>query len=224
MKWIIYLLLLINIGFFAWHYQSTDVHQPREGVAEYGADEVITRLQLLSEVQSAPENEQKQWCYSAGPFLQKEAANQASSLLTSFGIESRQRRSNEAKQRGYWVLLPPAASRAAARKHVARLKELKIKDYFLVVSGEQTNGVSLGVFSKFESAHRRINEMTKLGFKPVLEKVKLPRKEFWLDWPREDDIKLSPQQLQQLTELEQGVTQIERTCQITAANPAAAKK
>ena len=108
------------------------------------------------------------------------------------------------------MLLPPAQSRQVARDSISQLKANGIKDYFLVVTGEQTNAVSLGVFSQPELAQRRLDAIAKLGFSPSIQTVDLPLREYWLDWPV--DFPLSPDLLGDLRQRHSGIGQAERSC------------
>ena len=211
MKWLIYLLLLLNIAMFVWHFQSDKVADVASPVAS-GQDEATLSLVLLKEQHQQKEQEVTRWCYSLGPFEDKQQANLASGILKTAGIEAKRRLSKDARRKAYWVLLPPAESREAAQKNVTRLKELKVTDYFLVVTGEKTNAVSLGVYSQFESAHRRIKEMQHLGFKPDFQKVELPKREYWLDWPRDGGKALSEPNMKKIQKISSEARQIERGC------------
>jgi hypothetical protein len=211
MKWIIYLLLLLNIAMFVWHFQSGEVADVPSSVAS-GRDEATLSLVLLKERRQQKQQEITRWCYSLGPFEDKQQASLASGILKTAGIDAKRRLSKDARRKAYWVLLPPAESREVAQKSVARLKELKVMDYFLVVTGDKTNAVSLGVYSQFESAHRRIKEMQDLGFKPIFEKVELPKREYWLDWPRDGGKSLSESIRKKVQNISSEVRQIERGC------------
>lgn len=211
MKWIIYTLLLLNIAMFAWHYQSgnsttvTPVVLPKQ-------DDTAQPLVLLEEQRLQKKQAITRWCYSLGPFADKQQADLASGILKGSGIKAKRRVSKDARRKAYWVLLPPAESRDAAQKSVARLKQLKVDDYFMVVTGEKTNAVSLGVFTKFESAHRRIKEMQGLGFNPKFEKVELPKREYWWDWPRDGGKALDESEMTKVKNISNEVNQIERGC------------
>ena len=211
MKWIIYTLLLLNIAMFAWHYQSgesievTSVALPKQ-------DDTAQPLVLLQEQRLQKKQAITHWCYSLGPFEDKQQADLVNGILDSSGIKAKRRVSKDARRKAYWVLLPPAESRAAAQKSVARLKQLKVDDYFMVVTGEKTNAVSLGVFTKFESAHRRIKEMQELGFNPRFEKVELPKREYWWDWSRDGGKALNEAEMTKIKDISNELRQIERGC------------
>jgi hypothetical protein len=211
MKWIIYTLLLLNIAMFAWHYQSGKTNGPM-AAALPEQDGTSISLVLLQEQQVPKDQAVTRWCYSLGPFEDKNQADLVSGILKSSGIKAKRRVSKEARRKAYWVLLPPAESRQEARKSVARLKQLKVNDYFMVVTGEKTNAVSLGVYTKFESAHRRIKEMQELGFKPKFEKVELPKREYWWDWPRDGSKLLNDEEMKKVQAISNEAKNIERGC------------
>lgn len=213
MKWLIYILLLLNLGFGLWHYRSQQV----TFVEEQDTDENL-RLVLLSEYlnQQAPAPEAALTdtaaarCYTLGPFKSKSNATALRKQLDSLGITAQRRMSKDNSRKGYWVILPPEQNRNAARQHIKILKERGVKDYFLVVTGEQTNAVSLGVFSKSELSQRRYEQIKELGFDVRIEKVDLPLREYWLDWPIEQV--LLPELLAQFSQDYPGIGQTERAC------------
>lgn len=211
MKWIIYILLLLNIAMFAWHY-SSDKTTGVASATSSNQDEAVMSLVLLKERQTQKEQPIKRSCFSLGPFADKQQADLVSGLLKSSGIKAKRRISKDARRKAYWVLLPPAESKEAAQKSVARLKQLKVDDYFMVVTGDKTNAISLGVFSKFESAHRRIKEIQDLGFKPEFEKVELPKREYWWDWPKDGGKSLDASVMTKIKNISNQARQIEREC------------
>ncbi len=219
MKWIIYLLLLANISFFAWHYQASGRDERRAEVAQQNRDDAAVRLVMLGEAEKHKPADKAQLpqCRSLGPFARRSQAEQVDSYLQAQGIHLSLRTSTEAKRKGYWVYLAPAGSRAEARKQAQTLKNKHhIKDIFIVGAGEKKDGISLGVFSKFELAYRRQSEIRKLGFDAQLKDVKLPAKEYWLDWPPEsaNDGASEPddQQMQAIREIDDSVGIIESDC------------
>jgi hypothetical protein len=211
MKWIIYILLLLNIAMFVWHY-SSDKTTGVASATSSNQDEAVMSLVLLKERQTQKEQPIKRSCFSLGPFADKQQADLVSGLLKSSGIKAKRRISKDARRKAYWVLLPPAESKEAAQKSVARLKQLKVDDYFMVVTGDKTNAISLGVFSKFESAHRRIKEIQDLGFKPEFEKVELPKREYWWDWPKDGGKSLDASVMTKIKNISNQARQIEREC------------
>ena len=185
MRWFVYALILANLGVFVWYYQHVPETPPRASRESKADEDATLSLVLLKEFQQQTDKKTGvRQCFSLGPFESKIQAGLASKLLKAESIKADTVMRKDARRKAYWVLLPPAESREAAKKAIRKLKKNNISDYFLVATGEMANAISLGVFSKFESAHRRIKQMQELGYTPRFEKVDLPKREYWLDWPR----------------------------------------
>lgn len=214
MKWLLYSLLLINLVIFVWHYQDTSSSSNYDKADDKAATDAVS-LVLLHEFVEKDLNEspQRNLCFSLGPFKSKEQSGLAAKIIrTETHYEPEQKMRKDAKRKAFWVILPPAESKELAKQNVSKLKKKNVSDYFLVVNGEQTNAVSLGVFAKFESAHRRIKQIQELGFTPRVEKVNLPKKEVWLEWPKTTEEHLSKDMLFRLEKIQKELTVIERAC------------
>jgi hypothetical protein len=73
-----------------------------------------------------------------------------------------QRRTEELA--GWWVFIPPQASRQAALKKAAELKSLGVSDYFIVADEGQFHwALSLGVFRSRDAAQFRLLKLRELG-------------------------------------------------------------
>lgn len=223
LKWIVYLLVLLNLGLLLWHLRGKETNYD---LPPLGEDEQYLRLVLLKEFQaerpkpnqlaSATDDSSQpasQQCFTLGPFQSKAGAGAAKKQLGKAGIAAKQRVNKDKSRKGYWVILPPSATRAEANQHVKRLKQLEIKDYFLVVTGEKVNAVSLGVFSKSELAKQRLKTITELGFSAKIENVQLPIREYWLDWPKSQI--LPPELLDKVRAEDQGIGQTEYSCDLS---------
>lgn len=213
LKWLIYILLLSNIAFVTWHYRSLDALLASEEShieQEDGLGLVLLReKQVKTQRTSARKNI---LCQSIGPFNEKDQAQEAQVELKNAGISSQLRLERDLSRDGYWVLLPAAESRAAALVTIARLKELKIADYFLVARREYENAISLGVFSLKESADRRMAQMMELGFSPVLENVKLPKQIYWLEWQKNSSSMLDGSAKEKIFNKYSELQEAERSC------------
>lgn len=213
-KWFLYSLILFNIGFFAWNSRSgiplVEVNQNED------LDDAV-RLLLLKEqpseqsVESASVNTALA-CYSVGPFALKTEARAAQKRLSKWNIQAR-RRVHKTSAEGFWVIIPAAKTRNEASRKIKKLKELGIRDYFLVATGSQKNAISLGVFSKSASARRRLKEMKQKGVEAQITGVDLPKRSYWLDWPA-TDTGLTADQLGMLQKTFQGVGKVSVNCSI----------
>jgi hypothetical protein len=214
MKWTIYLLLLINIGFALWHIRSQDM----QAAQVKQADDQALKLILLKEYAEASNNKSvdptttqiQASCYTLGPFKTAQVATAVRERMLKVGVDAQHRVNKNNTRPGFWVFLPPEQTRKAAQEHVSDLKSKNVKDYFLVVTGEYSNAVSLGVFSQPELAQRRSEELKALGFTVKLQKLDLPLREYWLDWPKA--IVLNTSLLEAIRSEYSGVGQLERTC------------
>lgn len=216
MKWVVYALLLVNLAVGLWHYRfkqadTTSTATPADDalhlvlVKEFLAQEETTSAQAA--MNNAANTAR---CYTLGPFKSKDDAGTVTEQLTAQGIPVTPRLSRDNSRQGFWVLLPPAQTRQLARQSINELKANGIKDYFLVVTGEQTNAVSLGVYSQADLAQRRSDAIARLGFSPKIQNVDLPLREYWLDWPV--DYSLSAGILEKLRKQYNGIGQAQRGC------------
>jgi len=218
MKWIIYLLLLANLGFGLWHYRSQALSETQ---TQNKSEDDNLRLVLLREYlaqQDKPPTVETDTdalagggsCYTLGPFRAVNDANKVRNLLKQAKISAKRRVKKDKTRKGFWVLLPPTATHAQARENVDKLKAQGIKDYFLVANGDQTNAVSLGVFAQSDTAQSRYQEIKGMGFNPKIQNVDLPMREYWLDWPVEQV--LSTKLLEKIRKQYDGIGQTERRC------------
>ncbi|MEJ2508815.1 MAG: SPOR domain-containing protein [Gammaproteobacteria bacterium] len=188
MKWIVYFLVVVNLGFFAWNYRAAPWrHAATQADVEPGDD--VARLRLLNEpadqatVHGSQGNDASSGaqCASLGPFDERDEAGSAAKRLRAMDIRSRVRVEHLPDKDGYWVMIPPSQSRSAARKTIAKLRANGVKDYFLVATGDTKNAISLGVYSSRAAARQRVSDMRELGFSPQMQGVALPHRRYWLD-------------------------------------------
>lgn len=214
MKWIIYLLLIFNIGFAAWHFRGLDAREDG-AVLDINSE---TQLILLGEFQQLKKQKKLnksvggKLCFSLGPFTNKDKSNKAQSVLAAAKIETKRLRLRDTSLSGYWVILPASETRKEAIKHITKLKKLKVKDYFLVATGSNANAVSLGVYSQKKLARRRVDEMIRLGFIPRMESVALPRKVYWLNWYKEAKNQPAESIIEDIKKQHPQISRIERSC------------
>ena len=211
MKLIIYFLLICNIGFAAWHFRGLDARE--DGAAEALEINHEQQLVLLSEFQKKErELSGGKLCYSLGPFIKKSQSNKAQMILKENSYETERVQLRDTSRSGYWVTLPASNSRKEASNKIARLKKLKVTDYFLVAKGAHENAVSLGVYSQKKLARRRVDEIIRLGFIPRMESVPLPRKVYWLNWYKDSKKQPDYTLLSKIKKQHPQISKIERSC------------
>lgn len=224
MKWWIYLFALVNLVIFLWHYQ------PGQFSAFMGAgrpkaveDETSPRLVLLKEYETHQQQKAHEatppaeigLCYRLGPFTAKGEARAILKQLQATDIQAKLQVNKDQTRPGYWVLLPPTTDRKGARQTVEWLKEKQVKDFFLVATGAKKNAISLGVFSRSELARKRLKEVQGLGFRAVIEKVELPKREYWLEWAKAKAAAVPLERLETWRKKNPEIGQTEQKCSVS---------
>jgi len=102
-------------------------------------------------------------CMELGAFNAAEAVKVAQALVPlALGARLSQRRVEETA--GFWVYLPPQASRQGANRKVAQLRKLGVGELFIVQDDpEYRYAISLGVFKSREAAASRLEELRGKG-------------------------------------------------------------
>lgn len=190
MRWIVYSLIVINIAIAGYFIMQPPAESSRP-IATENAGEGNT-LVLLSERSAGTEPVGQQplnvygdrkLCYALGPYTDEISIRvaQARSLklvLTGL-INEVEVPSN--KDTEYWVHLPPQASRTAALKQLKQLQQRGV-DSYIITQGELTDGVSLGLFRKEDSATRLSAKVRGLGFVDVtIREIGATTPEYWLE-------------------------------------------
>lgn len=146
-------------------------------------------------------------CSRIGPFTDASATATVRKYLQGRGTVS----SREAEQPvpvGYWVLVPPQASRAAAQAVTKRLQAAGINDFWIVSRGPVKNGISLGVFSQKENADNFLKRATDKGFDAEIREKTRNGKVVWLDY--QGKAALQPMEIH--ARVPQGVTVHRQDC------------
>ncbi|MCP5146066.1 MAG: SPOR domain-containing protein [Gammaproteobacteria bacterium] len=118
-------------------------------------------------------------CISAGPFLSADDAQPLSAWLRSRAARLVLERENVTVRKLYWVYLEPVDD-AVARQQVQDLREKGVKDYLLIKRDEVASAISLGLFSSQDAVNRRLAELERKGYRPVVVPQFRTRDEFRL--------------------------------------------
>lgn len=126
-------------------------------------------------------SEEKSTCTSVGPFADLGQASQAQATLRSLGFEPRQRVEQGELWTGYWVSVRDFATRDAAEAALRTLNQNGVTDVYLMPGADPENVLSLGVFSDYQRAQRRAEQVRTLGLTPQISDRKRSGSVFWLD-------------------------------------------
>jgi len=168
------LLLLANVGFFAWaryvsppdaaadplpltrqiEPEKMKIVTPNEVPAPAPAPAAAQRTPAANAAPPAAAVALK--CMEWGSFTIADAPRAEKALEPlALGPRLAHRRTEETA--GWWVFIPPQGSRAAAIRKAAELKSLSIDEYFIVQEeGPYRWAVSLGIFRNEDAAQARL--------------------------------------------------------------------
>lgn len=149
-------------------------------------------------------------CYTLGPFRELADLRKLIRDIRDFVADASFRSHEEREQSMYWVHLPPQANHEAALTLAEQLKAKKIRDYYVLNSGEQMNAISLGHFRDKNGALSVLAKVRQAGFAPVMEPVFKNYTIYWLDY-RVADGKEIPQSVLDLSRLP-NVSRLNRDC------------
>jgi hypothetical protein len=120
-------------------------------------------------------------CSSVGPFADLGQASQAQATLRTLGFQPRQRVEQGELWTGYWVSVRDLTTRDAAEAALKTLNSNGITDVYLMPGSDPPNVLSLGVFSDYQRAQRRAEEVKTIGLSAQISDRKRAGSVFWID-------------------------------------------
>ena len=172
MRALFLVLVLANVGFFAWsrYWSPPDASADAAPLGRQIEPEKLKVVQP-SDLPPAPANPRPaaaatgaaMKCIEWGSFTLTDAPRAEKALEPlALGPRLTQRRTEESA--GWWVFIPPQGSRAGALKKAQELKALLVDDYFIVQDeGPARWALSLGVFRTEEAAQARLAALRSQG-------------------------------------------------------------
>ena len=182
MKALVFLLVLVNLLFYAF----SGSHFGQSGNPDAGRSEqqlAAERVRIVARGDQPPpkvsNGGNKPAAETASPRsaepeemclvwerLQAADADQLASTLAEKLVGVRvERRAVASEGSGWWVFVPPQASKADADKKASELKELGIKDFFIIQEGPNRFAISLGVLSTEKGGQELLAELKAKGVK-----------------------------------------------------------
>lgn len=113
----------------------------------------------------APETrlDQPAVCLTWRPLPVADGERLSALLAERFGAYKVSRRVVATEGNGWWVFIPPLASKAEAEKKSAELRELGVTEFFVVQDAANRNAISLGVFSSEKGGQEKLAELKAQG-------------------------------------------------------------
>lgn len=120
-------------------------------------------------------------CAAYGPFPSDDAVQQAGGRLKPLGLDVSDHLVPGKSKLGYWVYLPPFGSKREADAAAGLLKKRGVKDIYVVTDEANRNAISLGVFTQKSGAQDRQKEMHKMGYHALMAERFRDEPRYWLD-------------------------------------------
>ena len=228
MRVLFYYLLVLNLLYAGWEFmqpahQSVAVEVLPEGlkalelldvVVEKSVDEGLSDREVFSMDINGVMEKQKAVslsCFTLGPFKDELIVQQIRESMAEDIKDINVRVLEESEKHRYWVYIPPLSNRKEAKSVARKLKQAKLQDYYVVLSGKTKNSISLGHFKEPEYANRRAKKVRRLGFDASVEVIYKKYNIHWIDYrARKDDLELESKINNHLSE---GVSRLDRSCE-----------
>ncbi|HBS41623.1 MAG TPA: hypothetical protein DEA26_03000 [Oceanospirillales bacterium] len=179
MRWIVYSLILINLAIPVYFL----VISPEESSAVASETPVRPDSGVRMLGQDVAESYQgKKLCYALGPYKASVDVRLAQARAVELGLTALINEIDSEQSTGekYRVIVPPLPDREQALRILRELQDRSI-DSYMINSGDQTNGISLGLFSNQSSAITLQKKMKSLGFNAVIIEQRKPVLEYWIE-------------------------------------------
>ena len=193
-------LVLANLGFAAWAawFAGPPAAAPVGASAGLRGITLISELadgavETIEDVQPEPVTEPPRLaaadapglaaagCVSVGPFQELAQASAAQGILRDQGFTPNQRVVDGEVWVGYWVHLADIPTRDEANEILAVLRENDISDSYIVPGAEESQIISLGVFSEINRAASVRQRVRALGYEPTVADRSRGATLYWID-------------------------------------------
>lgn len=183
MRFILYLMIALNILAFGWFSYKDSVSEEEKGEFQ-AASGGVKMLRLLNErghikdVSAHIHNETESvgMCHTIGPLKNHDSARDVVAELSDLGREGNIRIDNRKVQYAYWVYLDSMPNEEL-EIIIAGLEANGIKDYYKNAS----NKLSLGIYNGIQGAKQRQLNIAALGYSPLVGPLYRTETQYWID-------------------------------------------
>jgi hypothetical protein len=185
MKWLLGLLLLVNVGLLV--YFNLDVIAPKPAqmnapinpeklkILDQKALEAMPRKVAAVQVAAAVEAPATS-CYEWGNFTASNLPS-AQVALVKLGLEGVAKQADTDKaDRRFWVYYPPLKNAQLAQEKANEIKALGIGEIFVVQDSQWRHAISFGLFQDEKLATNLLNDLQAKGVKGATKALRSPGK------------------------------------------------
>ena len=181
MRWLFLVLVMLNLLLGLYHLNRGPVAEVAGSPVGISGNE--SNITLLTEARDPspepPERISDNTCLYLGGFDEKSAALDLEQRLLSVDIDSRVESIDEEAGVDYWVYLPPLVSRQASLRQLRELQSRNIDSYIITV-GDLSNGISLGIFSRRESADSVVDRLRQVDYPASIRELPRTHRRYWV--------------------------------------------
>lgn len=181
MRWLFLLLLVLNMILGLYHVSKPPSAAVTTSAVANVRDEA--RIKLLSEAETIqpkqPVQPSDEACLYVGGFDEETVALDVRQRLLSVDFSSRVESVDETAGVDYWVYLPPLVSRQASLRQLRELQSRNIDSYIITV-GDLANGISLGIFSRRDSAEGIVKRLQLVDYTASIRELPRTHRRYWV--------------------------------------------
>jgi hypothetical protein len=162
------------------------VEEPAQiGLSDTAGDQGSASADFLADVDKVQGRSEhvkdSQVCFTIGPLSSEEEVIRLRGALVRREAWFRQRKQDLPEKKRFWVYLAPMESQELVREKLSDLSDKGVTDYMLIRQGEMKNAISLGIYNSEKWANRRLDDLVRRGFNPVVMPQHQMRPVYWLD-------------------------------------------
>lgn len=193
MKWLVWLLVLVNVGLLA--YFNMDVIAPKPTVGNKvispeklkvltGADieampkkaASVASATLLQAPEQAGVMVSPSSCYKWGNFTTTNLPS-AQVVLVRLGLQAQvNQESIDLPEKRFWVYYPPLKTAEQAKQKADEIKGLGVSDLYIVQDSQWRNAISFGLFSEEQLASKLLDDLHAKGVNGATKALRNPGK------------------------------------------------
>lgn len=184
MRWICYVLIIVNLLFFGWHnFIGRDV-DPLPSSEVMVVDGNVARIRLLTEVGEGGDTElekrqKSKKCDVYGPFFSAPDSAAFLAVVKKAGLIGWKEKDEVRLKPYYWAYVPPQSSSRKAYALVNRLRGDQLNAEY-IDEGRLRKGISLGNFESMESIESLQGRLAKIEVIVKFERKSRDYKQFWV--------------------------------------------